>query len=206
MSGNPNARPPKRRKSTALSRKIRGGNKKRSSYDLVAARESLGLPPKANAQQISCAVAPSVTNTVDNPSPLKKEVKARLAEQVNKNLLLTKEVSEAQKSVTHKTNQIQTLKQKVRDLSDALQIERKKSRDTIAKLLSDAERIMSDACEIESEADRKIHAAELKVCMERDRSKSFKEAVEEKVSMEKEKSKHNKQEEGRRSAARLVSG
>ena len=123
MSGNPNARPPKRRKSTAFSRKIRGGNKKRSSYGLVAARESLGLPPKANAQQISCAVAPSITNTIDNPSPLKKEVKARLAEQVNKNLLLTKVVSEAQKNVTQKTNQIQTLKQKVRDLSDALQVE-----------------------------------------------------------------------------------
>ena len=199
--------PPKKGKASAFSRKIWGGNKKRSSYDLVAARESLGLPCNANAQQISCAVgAPSITNTIDNPSPLKKEVKARLAEQVNKNLLLTKVVSEAQKNVTPKTNQIQILKQKVRDLSDALQVERKKSCDTISKLLSDAERIMSDACEIEFEADRKMNAAEQKVCMERDRTKSYKEAVEEKVSMEKEKSKRNMQEEQRRSAARLVSG
>ena len=120
---NPNARPPKKRRASAFSRKIRGGNKKRSSFDHVAARESLGLPRNANAQQIRCAVDPSNTNTVDNPSPLKKEVKARLAEQVNKNLLLTKVVSEAQKNVTQQTNQIQTLKQKVRDLSDALQVE-----------------------------------------------------------------------------------
>ena len=62
---NPNAKPPKRKKSH--SRKVKGGNKKRSSYDYSAARESLGLPTNATAQEISFhATAGDRLNDVDS--------------------------------------------------------------------------------------------------------------------------------------------
>ena len=45
--GNPGAKPPKRKRRGGFARNPRGGNKKRSSYDMNEARASLGLPSKA---------------------------------------------------------------------------------------------------------------------------------------------------------------
>ena len=69
----------------------------------------------------------------------------------------------AQKDASQKTEKIKSLKQQVRDLSGALQVEKKKSRATIAKLLQDAEQIMCDACDIENEADKKMTTAEMQI-------------------------------------------
>ena len=204
--GNPNAKPPKKRKASAFSRKIRGGNSKRSSFDYAGARDLCGLDSDANPQQVGFAIAPSTTNTRANPSPFKQVVKARLADQVNQNVLLSIDFDKAQKNVTLKSQQILTLKQQNRELSRALQVEKKKSRATIAHLLADAERIMSDACDVELEAGRKMSAAEYQLSMERDRLNCTKQSVDMKISLEKEKSKHNMQQERRRSAARLAAG
>ena len=204
--GNPNAKPPKKRKATAYSRKIRGGNSKRSSFDYAGVRDLYGLDSDTNPQQVGFAIAPSSTNTRANPSPVKHVVKARLAEQVHQNALLSLDFDKAQKNVTLKSQQIFSLKQQNRDLSRALQVEKKKSRETIAHLLADAERIMSDACDVELEAGRKMSAAEYQLSMERERLNCTKQSVDMKISLEKEKSKHNMQEERRRSAARLAAG
>ena len=112
----------------------------------------------------------------------------------------------AQKDASQKTEKIKSLKQQVRDLSGALQVEKKNSRATIAKLLQDAEQIMCDACDIENEADKKMTAAELQLSREQERGKHNVQAAQLKVSIEKQQSKLNLQEERRRSAAHLASG
>jgi hypothetical protein len=60
---NSNAKPPKRRKSHG--RNPKGGNKKRTTYDYSAARESLGLSEHAPSQAIvsrTSAVNPDDSN------------------------------------------------------------------------------------------------------------------------------------------------
>ena len=59
------------------------------------------------------------------------------------------ELGLAQKNSTSKTQKIKRLKQQVSGLSHALQVEKKKSRVTIEKLLTDAEQIMCGVCGIE---------------------------------------------------------
>ena len=125
-----------------MSRHSRGGKQKRSSYDLNEAKQSIGLPAKATFQQVNSHTIRSAPNPSLPRSPPKKVVKARLAEEQAKNDSLSHEIEEVKKHASHKEQQIKTLKEQVHDLSTALQVEKKKSRSTIAKLLEDAERIM----------------------------------------------------------------
>ena len=84
-------------------------------------------------------------------SPPKRVVKAKLAEELEKNELLSRDSDVAMRAVQAKTRQISTLKQQVCALSDALQSERKKSRATVAKLLGDAEGVMARAFGIQAD-------------------------------------------------------
>ena len=102
-------------------------------------------------------------------SPLKKVVKARLAEE-QKNELLSHDRDVAMREVDAKTRHISTLKQ-VRALLEALQSQRKKLRATIAKLLDDAEGVLAKACGIQSDADQKMSAAEQKLIQEKQKMK-----------------------------------
>lgn len=203
---NTNPRRPKRRKSSGLSRHSRGGKQKRSSYDLNEAKQSIGLPAKATFQQVNSHTIRSAPNPSLPRSPPKKVVKARLAEEQAKNDSLSHEIEEVKKHASHKEQQIKTLKEQVHDLSTALQVEKKKSRSTIAKLLEDAERIMSEACDVEDVASKKMSYAEMQVLDEKERAKQQVFEAEMKVSLEKQRSKLNMQEERRKNAAYLASG
>ena len=161
---NPNAKPPKRKKSH--SRKVKGGNKKRSSYDYSAARESLGLPTNATAQEISFhATAGDRLNDVDatpaDKSPLKKEYKAMLFEERAKNVEFTAKAEKAEKAVESKERKIFSLKDENKQLAATLREDREKSRLTINKLISDAELVIEQANEIKLDAEAKMSAAEL---------------------------------------------
>jgi hypothetical protein len=134
---NSNPNPPKRKKS-GIGRNPKG-KQKRSSYDYNEARASLGLPADASFTQVLSRTLQTGPNPALPRSPPKRVVKAKLAEELEKNELLSHDRDVAMRAVQAKTRQISTLKQQVCALSDALQSERKKSRATIAKLLGDAE-------------------------------------------------------------------
>eukprot|EP00956_Cyclotella_meneghiniana_P044260 scaffold309933_cov142-Cyclotella_meneghiniana.AAC.1 len=67
---NTNPKLPKRKKSSGLGRKKKGGNKKRSSYNYDAARASMAMP-SANHAQISQFAAAAGPNPPTQKSPLK---------------------------------------------------------------------------------------------------------------------------------------
>ena len=166
---NPNPKLPKRKKS-GLGRNPRG-KQKRSSYDFQNARASLGLPEDATFTQVLRQTLQTGPNPRQPRSPLKTEVKAKLAEEQKKNEVLSKDRDVAMKEVASKTRHISTLKQQVRALSEALQSERKKSRATVSKLLEDAEGVMAEALGLQSQAGQKMSAAEQKLFEEKQRMK-----------------------------------
>ena len=211
--GNPNPKLPTRKRNKSISRHARGNKQKISNYNMDEAHGSLGLPADANHAQVLSNTLQYGPNPSLPRSPPKSVVKARLKEQQAENEVLSRDLDVtqrdlgvAQKDASQKTEKIKSLKQQVRDLSGALQVEKKKSRATIAKLLQDAEQIMCDACDIENEADKKMTAAELQLSREQERGKRNVQAAQLKVSIEKQRSKLNLQEERRRSAAHLASG
>ena len=169
---NPNPKTPKRKKRGGHGRNPRGGNKKKTAYDMGEARASLGLPADASFTQVLSYTMQTAPNPPLPRSPLKKVVKARLAEELKKNELLSHDRDRAMTDISTKSRHISTLKQQVRALSDALQSERKKSRATIAKLLGDAEGVMAEACEIKSDAHQKMSAAEQTATEEKQKYKS----------------------------------
>ena len=73
----------------------------------------------------------------------------------------------AMREVASKTRHISTLKAQVRALSEALQSERKKSRDTVSKILDDAEVVMAEVLGLQSQAGQKMSAAEQKLLEEK---------------------------------------
>ena len=202
---NPNPKPPKRSRKS-LSRHSRGAKHKRSSYDLNEARDAIGLPANASFQQINSHTIRSAPNPSLPRSPPKKVVKARLAEVQAKNENLFEEIEQVKRVATHKDQQIKSLKHQVHDLSTALQVEKKKSRSTVAKLLEDAERIMCEACDVEHEASKKMSTADMQISHEQLRAKQHIQQAEMKVSIEKQRSKLKMQDERRKSAAHLASG
>eukprot|EP00956_Cyclotella_meneghiniana_P033421 scaffold95984_cov36-Cyclotella_meneghiniana.AAC.1 len=139
--GNSGAKPPKRKRRGGFGRNPRGGNKKRSSYDMNEARASLGLPSNATFTQVYSQSVQTGPNPTLPRSPPKKVVKARLKEAQEKNEELSHSLNQAQSNVELKTRQVANLKQQLRDMSRILQAEKKASRDTISKLLGDAEGI-----------------------------------------------------------------
>lgn len=159
---NPNPKPSKRKKRGGHGRNPRGGNQKKTSYDMSEARASLGLPGDASFTQVLSHTMQTAPNPPLPRSPLKKVVNARLAVELKKNGLLSQDRDQAMIDIDTKSRHISTLKQQVRALSDALQSERKKSRATIAKLLGDAEGVMAEACDIKSDAHQKMSVAEQK--------------------------------------------
>eukprot|EP00956_Cyclotella_meneghiniana_P030815 scaffold78775_cov36-Cyclotella_meneghiniana.AAC.2 len=226
MPGNPNPKPPKRRRS-GISRHGRGKKQKISNYNMEEARANVGLPNSASFTQVLSRTLQSGPNPPPVRSPPKRVVKAKLKEKEAENEVLTRDLNVAQKDATVKDQQIKTLKDQLRDLSQHLKTEKKKSRDTIAKLLAQAELIMSDACGVEKEAAKKLSAAELELSKEKQKTaqqskkkiasielqllrekeiaKQNVQAAELKVSMEKQRSKLQLQEERRKSAADLSS-
>jgi hypothetical protein len=161
---NPNPKPPKRKKGTAYSCHASGKKNKRTSYDLEAAREELGVP-NASRQQIRSAVLRTGDNSraLKGKSPVKRVVKAQLTRERNKNakLEMGKERLEMK---------VDSLRQQVRDFAIALKDEKHKSRLAMAKILDDAESIMADSIDDRVELDTKMSAAELAVEKERQRA------------------------------------
>ena len=170
---NPNPKLPKRKKRGGHGRNPRGGNQKKTTYDMGEARASLGLPADASFTQVLSHTMQNAPNPPPARSPLKKIVKARLAEELKKNELLSQDRDQAMMDIDTKSRHISTLKQQVRALSDALQSERKKSRATIAKLLDDAEGVMAEACDIKSDAHQKMSVAEQKSIEETQKFKTM---------------------------------
>jgi chromosome segregation ATPase len=162
---NPRPKPPKRKKRSAHSRNVRGGNQKRTSFDYEEAREELGVP-NANSQQIAAAES---LQTVTNPrppkikSPLKAEVKKQLAEKELQNAKLVSAHKRMERKVSSLTAQVQ-------DLSKALMAEKKKSRLAMQKLLDDAETMLSESAMERDDLECKMSAAELAVERERQRA------------------------------------
>lgn len=203
---NPKPNKPKRKR-TLLNRHARGAKHKRSSYELNEARQAIGLPANSSFQKVNSHTIRSAPNPSLPRSPPKKVVKARLAKVQAENQTLFDEIKEVRKDSSHKEQQIKTLKEQLLDLwSAALQEEKKKSRSTIAKLLDDAERIMSEACDVEHVADKKISAASMVASKEVEKAKQNVQEAEMKVSIEKQRSKSKMQEERRKSASHLASG
>ena len=81
---NPNPKPPKRKKRGGFGHNPRGGNQKRTAYDMNEARASLGLPADATFTQVLSHTMLTGPNPPLPPSPLMKVVKARLAEEQKK--------------------------------------------------------------------------------------------------------------------------
>ena len=169
--GNSGAKPPKRKRRGGFGRNPRGGNKKRSSYDMNEARASLGLPSNATFTQVYSQSVQTGPNPTLPRSPPKKVVKARLKEAQEKNEELSHSLNQAQSNVELKTRQVANLKQQLRDMSRILQAEKKASRDTISKLLGDAEGVMAEACGIQLEAEQTMSEAELKLFEEKERTR-----------------------------------
>jgi hypothetical protein len=170
---NPNAKPPKRKKSHG--RKVKGGNKKHTNYDYAAARETLALPANATSQEIAHhATLGDRLNDNAVPaikSPLKSEYKAMLMDERAKNEGLAAKAEKAVKAVAKKEHKILSLKDENKMLALALRDEREKSRLTILKLLDDAEIVISDANSMKSDAEQKMSVAELTVFNEQERMK-----------------------------------
>ena len=210
---NPNPKPPARKRKKSISRHARGNKQKISNYSMDDARASLGLPADANHAQVLSNTLQYGPNPTLPRSPPKRVVKARLKQKQAENAVLSRDLDVAQhdlgvaqKDASHKAEKIKSLKQQVRDLSDALQVEKKKSRATVAKLIHDAEQIMCDACDIQSEAGKKMTAAELQLLSVKESGTRHMQAAQLKVSAEKQRSKLKLQEERRRSADYLDSG
>jgi hypothetical protein len=174
--GNPNPKPPRRKKKLG---RHRGGDRKQTTYDHDATRESLGLLANANAQEIAFAAsAGNEANTHNNDarvtesSALKREYNAMLIKERARNQELAAKAEKAEKVVESKQRKIMSLKDENKLLAAALREEKTKSRLTILKLISDAELIIAEANEIKFSADEKLSAAELELQKEREKMQS----------------------------------
>jgi hypothetical protein len=173
---NPNPKPPKRKKASGISRKVRGGNSKTTNFDFPAAREAIGLPTNANAQVVGAhvnandqVVETAPLSAPSAKSPLKREYKAMLLEEREKNAVLSSRATKAEKSVMAKERKILSLKDENKMLAKSLREERERSRITVLKLLDDAELVMSEANSFKLDADKKMTAAELALQKEKER-------------------------------------
>ena len=135
---NPHPKPPKRKKRSAHSRNVRGGNQKRTSFDYEEARDELGLP-KANSQQI----AAESLQTGTNPRPPKVKSPPK---HVIKKQLAQKELQIAQLVVGNERleKKVDVLQRQLREFASSLKDEKHKSRLVMASLMDDAETMMAD--------------------------------------------------------------
>jgi hypothetical protein len=175
IMANPNAKPPKRKKSFSRNPKgAKGGKQKRSSYDFDAAREELGLSANANAQEIASRASADDVDPL-NPlppavkSPLKKEYKAMLREEQEKSRNLVAKAENAEMQVKAKERKILSLKDDNKQLAEALRMEKEKSRVTVLKLMNDAELIIQEAHGIVFDSEEKMSAKELSIQKEKER-------------------------------------
>ena len=173
--GNPNPKPPKRKKSSAASRKTRGNTNKRSKYDYAGARAALSLPSNANPQVIastSSATPTDHTAGAARSSPLKKEYKAMLFEERNRNKALAKKFEDSEQHLQNKDRKISSLKNEVRQLSSSLRAEKEKSRITILKLIDDVEDAIAESTIVKEDTNEKMSAAELAIVREKEKSQN----------------------------------
>ena len=158
---NPNPKPPKRKRRSAYTRNIRGGNSgsnKRSTYNYAAAREELGMPD-ANSQQLTSELLASGPNprAPKGRSPLKREKE--------------KTITNLEVGAERMEKKVSSPQQTIRDLSRALMDQKHKWRLTMAKLVEDAESMLANSICIDdrNQMDSKMSAAELAVKKERQR-------------------------------------
>lgn len=179
---NPGRNRQKRKRSSGISRKPKGGNKKRSSFDYDAAREELGIP-NANSQQITSHAMESGSNPRAPRSPLKKEIKRQLKQKEEEVKTLNTQVKTLQTGTNRLGTKVSSLQQQVRQLSHDLRQEKHKSRLAMEKLLHDAELTIGEANNVRIELDAKMSAVELAV--EKEREKTNKKVNEERQFMAK---------------------
>ena len=171
---NTNAKPPKRRK--AHGRKVKGGNKKRSSYDYQAAREAMDLPPSANHAQISqTASIQHATQAGLTPpnqkSPLKSVYKSMLKQRASQIESLRQQKLELQVGLDHKDQKISSQKQRINELASLLQDEKRKSRAVIEKLMMEADAVIAEANDISMESTSKVAAVRVSLDSTKQRNK-----------------------------------
>ena len=173
---NPNPNRPKRKKSSAASRKTRGNTNKRSKYDYAGARAALSLPANVNPQVIASNTTSATprdhTAGAARSSPLKKEYKEMLFEERNRNEALVKKFEDSVHHLQHRDRKISLLKKEVRQLSDSLRAEKDKSRITILKLIDDVEDAIAEATVVKEDTNEKMSAAELAILREKEKSQN----------------------------------
>jgi hypothetical protein len=160
---NPHPKQPKRKKRSVHSRGVRSGKRKRSGFDYNEAREELGLP-NANSQQIAAEFLQAGANArpPKGKSPPKHEIKKQLVEK-------DKQITKLQLGNERMERKMVSLKVRVRDLSQALMDEKKKSRLAMQQLLDDAESMLAESTMQRDDLDSKMSAAELAIEKERQR-------------------------------------
>ena len=158
---NTGAKPPKKRK--ALSRKIKGGNKKRTSYDYKAAREALALPKANHAQILQRASIQQATNAGETlptqKSPLKSEYKAMLKKKTVEAETLHSQNAELKSTLCNQDKKLSAQQEKINQLASLLRDEKKKSRAVIVQLMEDADSVIAEASDIRLESDAKVASA-----------------------------------------------
>lgn len=154
--GNPNAKPPKKRKS--FGRNPRGGNKKQSNYDFDAARQAIALPAANHAQIFNHA---SVTEAApaSEKSPLKSVYKAMLKKKVVEAESLHLQNVKLMSNLDSKDKKISAQQKTINELASLLRDEKKKSRAVIEQLMKEADSVIAEASDIQLESHAKVAAA-----------------------------------------------
>lgn len=171
---NPNAKPPKRRK--AHGRKVKGGNKKRTSYNYPSAREAMDMPTANHAQIFQHATIQHATEMGHTPpnqkSPLKSVYKSMLKQQVSQIIeSLRQQKMELQVGLDHKDQKISSQKQRINELASLLQDEKRKSRAVIEKLMMEADAVIAEANDISMESTSKVAAVRVSLDSSKQRNK-----------------------------------
>lgn len=93
-----------------------------------------------------------------------------LLEERARNETLKMKMEESVQDLLVKQKKISTLKEEIRQLSDALRTEKEKSRLTILKLLDDVEDAIADSIDLKEDANRKMSSAEMAVFKEKEKA------------------------------------
>lgn len=167
---NPGRNRQKRKRSSGISRKAKGGQQKQTTFDYAAAREEIGIH-NANSQQITSYAIEAGPAPKAPRSPLKKVIKKQLKEKEEEVKDLNNQVTMLQAGKACLDSKVSSLKQQVRQLSDDLRQEKHKSRLAMEKLLHDAELTIAEANDVRVDLDSKMSAAELAFEKQRERTK-----------------------------------
>ena len=152
---NPNPQPPKKKRRSVHSRHVKGGKRKKTTYDYTAARDIIG-DPEANSQTITAHVIQSGPNPPAAKSPLKSEYKSMLKQKEEEVNMLVDENAKLRQNLTTRDSKISAQKQKIYELSHMLREEKIKSRAVITKLMDDADLVMAEAYDLKAESEEQM--------------------------------------------------